>query len=148
MQSVYSRLTAMCSGWTPARAREREAFRGERLKGVHERAPLVTVAVGRVDIGSRVQQELHKLQIAARQRVVERRAAAAVLAVVGVRSTLQQQLGNQEARLLVGDGVLISGGHLMESAVEIPLAHACTARGHVGQRCAASVQRGRQLPKS
>ena len=52
------------------------------------------VAVGRVDVGLRRQQEASQLDVAARERVVQRRAAAAVLPVVGVGASIDEHRRN------------------------------------------------------
>ena len=63
------------------------------------------VAVRRVDVRLRFEEEFDELEVAAGERVVERRAAAAVLPVVRVGAALHEQLRNVQPRLLVGGRV-------------------------------------------
>ena len=56
----------------------------------------LTVSVRRIHVGARIQQKLDELPVAARKRMVQRCATAAVLPVVGISPTLNKQLRNMK----------------------------------------------------
>ena len=87
-----------------------------------------TVSIRGVHIGLRRQQKLDQLNVAARQRVVQRRAATAVLPIVGVSAGLDESCGDLQARLLLLDGIALARGHLVQAAVEVSLGAPCGER--------------------
>ena len=144
MQSVYSRFTAMCSGCTPAKkkntrrrdtrrrthARGRPAHRPTAAcvawgRGGGARARRRTVAIGRVDVGFPLDQKFRQLNKPTRQRVVQRRAAAAVLPIIGVSTRLHEAGGNAEAGVRVVGRVALAGGDLVQATIKVCLCATC-----------------------
>ena len=84
------------------------------------------VAIGSVHVRLPPDEVFDQLNVPAGERVVQRRATAAVLAIVGVGAVVHQQLGNMEACTLRRLGSALACCHLVQAAVEQVLAHTCT----------------------
>ena len=114
------------------RGRRWAAGAGERRTGGGARRRpegVRTVAVGRIHVGLLFQQKLDELNVATRERVVERRAAAAVLPIVGIGARLHEPRGDAHARILVIGRFALARGHLVQAAIQETLRATCaTAR--------------------
>ena len=69
--------------------------------------------------------------------MVQRRAAAAVLAIIGVGSRLNKFYRNMETPARLVGRFAVAGGDFVQAAIEEPLRAACaTEREKYGERCA------------
>eukprot|EP00967_Tisochrysis_lutea_P035443 scaffold42443_cov33-Tisochrysis_lutea.AAC.6 len=84
-----------------------------------------SLPIRRVDIGLGVEKEADQLNIAAREGMMEWGAAAAVLPVVWVGARVEKTFGDLQPRATVGLQLPVACGHLVQSAVEESLGHAC-----------------------
>ena len=101
MQSVYSRLTAMCSGWVPCRLAALTSACGWAGRAGQRHGWAGPGSGGHGDNNSgglAVEEEDGELEVAAREGVVERGAAAAVLAVVRVGAALDEHPRNLDTQ--------------------------------------------------
>ena len=83
------------------------------------------VSVGGVDVGLAGHEVVDELNVATRERVVQRCAPAAMLPVVGVRALGHEDLGNDQPRLLAVCRLAVADGDLVQAAVELALRRTC-----------------------
>lgn len=83
------------------------------------------VSVGGVDVGLAGHEVVDELNVATRERVVQRCAPAAMLPVVGERALGHEDLGNDQPRLLAVCRLAVADGDLVQAAVELALLGTC-----------------------